>query len=149
MRYFSFLLEGRNPHLVGYLSWSVKNSGIISLGRCRHSGIVGVFNFTKKIIFSWQPNWGQKVSYGVWAVLLRNLKNTLWKRLTRLPEVFICRQEYPKNVENTMLSLGKKRWVEHFHDNHHRFSREVALILIVQRRSRVCSLLWRNYHKWT
>lgn len=50
----------------------------------------------------------------------------------------MCRQEYEKNVENTTLSLGKKRWVEHFHDNHHRFSPEVALILIVQRRSKVC-----------
>lgn len=46
-----------------------------------------------------------------------------------------------KNIENTMLSLGKKRWVEHFHDNHHRISPEVALILIVWKRFRVYYLL--------
>lgn len=40
-------------------------------------------------------------------------------------------------MENTMLSLRKKRFVEHFHDNHHRLSPEGALILIVQRRSRI------------
>jgi len=45
-----------------------------------------------------------------------------------------------KNEENIMLSLGKKRWVEHFHDNHHRFS-PVALFLIVQRRSGTYYLL--------
>lgn len=46
-----------------------------------------------------------------------------------------------KNVDNAVLSLGKRRWVEHFHDNHHRFSPQVALILTMQRRSRVSCLL--------
>lgn len=68
---------------------------MFSLWKCRHSGVVSRFSFTK-ICFCGRQTEKEKMSYGAWVVLHKSPRNTPWKFLTRPPEVFIRSQEYQK-----------------------------------------------------